>query len=109
MKEAVNHPQHYNSLPARCDKCGDFIECIEVVRHMGFNTGNAIKYIWRSDYKENTIEDLKKAIWYLEDEIKQREKNEELFNKTEGYYPSENDEIKKIKDRGLMPFSRKDD
>lgn len=61
----VDHPKHYNQHPSG-------IECIEIVRHMTFNLGNAIKYIWRADFK-NGLEDIKKAIWYLEDEIKKRE------------------------------------
>ena len=40
---------------------------------MGFNLGNAIKYIWRADLKNDAIEDLKKAVWYLQEEIKKRE------------------------------------
>lgn len=64
--DPVNHPEHYNEHPSG-------IECIEVTRHMGFNLGNAIKYIWRADLKHNAVEDLKKAVWYLQDEIKKRE------------------------------------
>jgi hypothetical protein len=73
--DSVNHPKHYNSLPATCDKCGDAIECIEVVRHMDFNVGNVVKYLWRAGFKETSsaIEDLRKARWYLDDEIKRRE------------------------------------
>lgn len=71
---AVDHPAHYNTLPAVCNKCGDPIECIEVVRHLDFNTGNAIKYIWRAKHKGNTIEDLQKAVWYLQDEIEYLQK-----------------------------------
>ena len=73
IQNNVNHPPHYNSLPARCAECGFEIECIDIVRHMNFNLGNAIKYIWRCDHKESVVEDLKKAIWYLQDEIKKRE------------------------------------
>jgi hypothetical protein len=41
---------------------------------MGFNIGNVIKYLWRAGFKDsNEIEDLKKARWYLDDEIKRRE------------------------------------
>ena len=71
VNETVNHPAHYKSLPATCDNCEKPIECISVVRHMNFNRGNAIKYIWRAGAKNpNTIiEDLQKAIWYLQDEI----------------------------------------
>lgn len=67
-KEKINHPEHYNNHPSG-------IECIEITRHMNFNCGNAIKYIWRNGLKDSSpnIEDLKKAIWYLEDEIKRIE------------------------------------
>jgi hypothetical protein len=37
---------------------------------MTFNLGNAIKYLWRKDDKGKPIEDMKKAIWYIRDEIK---------------------------------------
>lgn len=65
INDPVNHPKHYTGHPSG-------IECIEVTRHMGFNLGNAVKYLWRNDLK-NGVEDLKKAIWYIEDEIKKRE------------------------------------
>jgi len=64
--EAVNHPKHYNSHPSG-------VECIDVVRHMNFNLGNVIKYLWRADHKNASIEDLKKARWYPDDEIKRLE------------------------------------
>lgn len=64
--DPVNHPTHYTSHPSG-------IECISITRHMSFNLGNAIKYIWRADLKGDSIEDLKKAVWYLTDEIKKRE------------------------------------
>lgn len=67
-EDLINHPSHYNSSEAHCD-CGRRIECIDVTRYMGFNSGNVVKYLWRSDYK-NGIEDLKKARWYLDDLIK---------------------------------------
>lgn len=65
MKENVNHPQHYNEHPSG-------VECIDIVRHMNFNLGNVIKYLWRAGLKEGNadIQDLEKAKWYLEDEIK---------------------------------------
>jgi hypothetical protein len=64
---AVNHPKHYTSHPSG-------IECIEVTRHMGFNLGNAMKYIWRADLKAGADgrQDLEKAAWYLADEIRKR-------------------------------------
>jgi hypothetical protein len=40
---------------------------------MGFNLGNALKYVWRADLKGDAIEDLKKAAWYVQREIAKRE------------------------------------
>lgn len=67
-QELVNHPSHYNADPSG-------IECIEIVRHRNFNIGNAIKYLWRAGLKDGNkdVQDLKKAIWYIEDEIKRLE------------------------------------
>lgn len=67
--DPVNHPKHYTSHPSG-------VECIEICEHMGFNLGNANKYIWRADLKQNAIEDLEKAVWYLKREIKRRNEME---------------------------------
>ena len=61
-RDMVNHPPHYTSHPSG-------VECIEITRHMGFSLGSALKYIWRADLKGNDIQDLEKAIWYINDEI----------------------------------------
>ena len=66
--EHVNHPKHYNSHP-------NGIECIDIIRHYVCDIANAIKYLWRAGLKpemgkenaEKEIEDLKKALWYIED------------------------------------------
>ena len=60
--DAVNRPRHYLMHPSG-------VECIEVTEWMNFNLGNEVKYIWRSDEKGATIEDLEKAQWYLAREI----------------------------------------
>lgn len=78
--DSVNHPAHYNSHPSG-------IECIEIARHHNFNIGNTIKYLWRAGLKseegmedaDKQVEDLNKAIWYINDEIKRITK---LTNKT---------------------------
>ena len=62
----VNHPKHYTGHPSG-------VECITITEHMGFNLGNAVKYIWRADLKDDAIEDLKKARWYIDTEIQKRE------------------------------------
>ena len=72
----VNHPKHYTSHPSG-------VECIQITRHYCFSIGNAIKYLWRAGLKqeasmtdkEKEIEDLKKAIFYINDRIKQLEES----------------------------------
>ena len=72
--DPVHKPSHYCSHPSG-------IECIEVTEHMNFTIGNAIKYLWRAGLKEDetllqqnkTIQDLNKAIWYIQREIKRIE------------------------------------
>lgn len=64
--DMVNHPPHYLASPSG-------VECIQVTEHLNFCVGNAVKYLWRCDHK-NGVEDLKKAAWYIEREIKRREK-----------------------------------
>jgi hypothetical protein len=51
------------------------VECIQITRHRNFNVGNAIKYLWRAGIKDDAkqIEDLKKAIFYINDEINRLE------------------------------------
>jgi hypothetical protein len=65
--DTVNHPGHYTGHPSG-------IECIQITEHMGFNLGNAIKYVWRADLKNDALEDLRKAAWYINREIKKRER-----------------------------------
>lgn len=65
MDDPVNHPSHYVSHPSG-------VEAIQITEHMGFCLGNAMKYIWRADLKGNSIEDLEKAIWYVQREVEKR-------------------------------------
>lgn len=69
-QDRVNHPKHYTSHPSG-------VECITVTEHYDFCIGNAIKYLWRAGLKKEEgmddytkkIEDLEKAIWYIQREI----------------------------------------
>lgn len=63
MSDAVNHPQHYS---------GNGVEVIDAIEawELNFSRGNAVKYIARAGKKNDEIEDLKKAKWYIEREIK---------------------------------------
>lgn len=77
MNDPVNYPKHYTDHPSG-------IECIQITEHMGFNLGNAIKYVWRADLKGDVIEDLRKAVWYIEREIAKRNAAEKAAS---GYHP----------------------
>lgn len=70
--DMVNHPPHYTEHPSG-------IECIEITRHMSFNLGNVVKYVWRADLK-NGIEDLEKAQFYIKDEIAKFKKEQSNGN-----------------------------
>lgn len=81
LADNVNHPSHYVSRETfvTCD-CGliKHVECIDVTRTFNFNLGNSIKYIWRSEFKGKRIEDLQKAAWYINDEIKRIQKSNDI-------------------------------
>ena len=68
----VNHPSHYTSGKIEVI---DFIED----QHLGFHLGNAVKYISRAGRKnpDNNIEDLRKAVWYINRQIQRLEREEE--------------------------------
>lgn len=99
--EHVNHPKHYNSHP-------NGIECIDIIRHYVCDIANAIKYLWRAGLKpemgkddaEKEIEDLKKALWYIEDyrvkipqlllcHFKSRERMEQIIIEVTGHRKDE--------------------
>lgn len=64
MKDNVNHPGHYTEMPFKMKK----IECIDFSQYLNFCRGNAFKYVWRAGLKgdeEKELEDLKKALWYI--------------------------------------------
>jgi len=59
----IDHPEHYKS---------DSIEVIDIIDsfNLNFNLGNSIKYILRADKKGNRKQDLQKALWYINHELK---------------------------------------
>lgn len=63
-KDNVNHPSHYTAYKG--------VEVIDLTEQMNFNRGNAVKYIARAGLKspQTELEDLKKARWYVDREIK---------------------------------------
>lgn len=69
MADAIN-PTHYREHPSG-------VECIQITEHFNFCLGNAIKYIWRAGRKNDYVEDLRKARWYLDREISRLGGNDE--------------------------------
>lgn len=67
IPDLVNSPPHYTNHPSG-------VNCIQITEHMNFCLGNAIKYIWRSGSKGEAVEDLKKAVWYIQREIDRLQK-----------------------------------
>ena len=56
------NPTHYTGHPSGVD-------AIDITEHMNFCLGNVLKYVWRAGQKGETLEDLRKARWYLDREI----------------------------------------
>ena len=71
VDEAVNHPNHYAA--------GRKYEPIEVINDwgLGFDLGNAVKYISRAGRKGDEVEDLEKALFYIRHYIAMLNKEEE--------------------------------
>lgn len=65
MGAQINHPSYY------ANKWSNNAEIIDIIEHLPFNRGSAIKYIARAGFKdsENELDDLKKALWYINREI----------------------------------------
>lgn len=61
----INNPKHYNSHPSG-------VECHTIAHPFGYYIGNAIKYLWRCGLKpgNDNIQELEKAKWYIDAEIK---------------------------------------
>ena len=81
--ETINHPKHYTSHPSG-------VECIQVTEHMNFCLGNAIKYIWRAGSKGDLLQDLQKARWYLNREIRRLEESRKAKTATDSGGDSDN-------------------
>ena len=61
--DPVSSPSHYTVGGIETI---DFIEA----KRLNYNRGNAVKYISRAEHKDSNIQDLEKAVWYLQREIK---------------------------------------
>ena len=70
MSDPVKHPAHYTWIPG--------VECREVARECSFNVGSAIKYLYRHLHKGNPVQDLRKAIECIQDEIARLEARQQF-------------------------------
>ena len=69
VPDPVNHPDHYKSHPSG-------VEAIQITEHENFCIGSVFKYLLRRKYKGKELQDLKKARWFLDREIKRLEEGE---------------------------------
>ena len=69
MTDEVNNPPHYNQAKG--------FEVIDVIEGyaLPYHLGNVIKYVLRHEYKNNALQDLKKAQWYLNRYIERMEQD----------------------------------
>lgn len=72
MAEAVNNPSHYGGA----DNPYEAIKVIDAW-DLNFNLGNTVKYIARCGKKDDELQELEKAAWYLNNEIKKRKARKE--------------------------------
>ena len=81
--DKINHPSHYTA--------GRKYEPIDVIDdwELGFNLGNAVKYLSRAGRKEDALEDLKKAAWYIDREIRRNEPLRVAYEEVVEYLASE--------------------
>ena len=92
--DEVNHPAHYTAYVG--------LEVIQLTEQMNFNRGNAVKYIARAGLKsyDTEIQDLKKALWYIQREINRMEAK----LRTEG----ENEVLDALRRKLMAPLDERD-
>ena len=92
--DEVNHPVHYTAYEG--------IEVIQLTEQMNFNRGNAVKYIARAGLKsyDTEIQDLKKALWYIQREINRME--------TKIRTAKENEALDSLRARLMAPTDERD-
>ena len=76
-KDKVNHPRHYTQGGLECiDAIEEMLAQYKDTPFISMCCGNALKYIWRHQHKDAPIEDLEKAIWYINKAIDWYRKNQ---------------------------------
>lgn len=94
MTDMVNHPEHYMT-----DSGLEAIDVIKAFFRTNYNLGQVFKYIARCGKKNDALEDLKKARWYLDKEIEWREETCDDPDTVEAFAPYPDDKNPKVGDR----------
>lgn len=68
-EDVVRSPRHYTWIPG--------VQPIDIIEHLPYNLGAATKYLVRCGHKGSAIQDLEKALWYINREIERLRKQEE--------------------------------
>ena len=90
IDDSIHHPKHYTS-----DDCG--VEAIEITSLLPACISNAVKYVWRCGKKDEDLQELKKALWYINysiendlpsfvDELSDSLEYEDLINKVKSHW-----------------------
>lgn len=78
MSDSVNHPQHYNKGAIETIQFVDQV-CAHYFGDEAFSVGNALRYLARAPHKSNKLEDLRKAVWYLNHAVATLETKEKAY------------------------------
>ena len=78
--DEVHSPHWYTSVPFSCGNCGKTVEPLAISQHLSFPLGSVLKYCVRAGVKDASdfgIQDLEKAKFYIDTEIRLRKKQQE--------------------------------
>lgn len=79
MNDSVNHPTHYNKGSIETIEFVDQV-CAHYFGDEAFSVGNALRYLARAPHKNNKLEDIRKAIWYLQHTVERIVSKEQIYN-----------------------------
>lgn len=75
--DEVHAPRWYTGVPFFCGSCGETVEPLTISQHLSFPLGSVLKYCVRAGVKDTSdfgIQDLEKAKFYIDTEIRLRQK-----------------------------------
>lgn len=93
MNDPVNHPRHYNMGDIETIEFVDQV-CAHYFGDEAFSVGSALRYLARAPHKNNKLEDLQKAVWYLQHAIGRIESKEQVYQEARQLAAEEEEEEK---------------